>query len=169
MIKRIPKPRRIHTTRCSYVKKGVRHTIFHRKIPMKEIRQRLTRPLPPIKRDKLQVWVDNIWEALYNPVWLIRRGKRLDVKDGWHRLRILNALKIEYVLCVLCTPGVKTVDIPACFKVVNKKNLHPPRYGRVLGVCSGCGKRVRYKRLVKGGRLRIYCPECGVEVPYPYP
>ena len=152
--------------------------------PMKEIRECFGArkiDLPPVvgNWDTMNIWINNMWEALYNPVKLLKhRERKWAIMDGCHRLRLLDAMdadlvwfyeyKYEYARNDWRVPNS---SLPRIILTIMERNNKPPRHGTYSGTCKNCGKSVKWSRPGMGKLIKDiqYCSVCGAENPYPYP
>ena len=125
--------------------------------------------------DLMNHWIHNMWEALYNPLWMwLKPNNTIGIIHGHHRFRLLNAMDAEKIWFY----GVKAVHykignwlIPTEKVQLMRENDRPPRKGTVFGVCESCGQSTKWRKKTfdRVSDVRLYCQECGVENPYPWP
>ena len=142
--------------------------------------------MPPIRGNQslMNQWIDNMWEALYNPIWQLRlhpgKGRKYAVISGQHRLRLLDAMDVNHLWFYdVSYPDyepfrwrVGSSDLPRELRVIVGKNNRPPVNGTLNGVCGYCGERASWKKVTVGSKLdgvHLYCKRCGGENPYPWP
>jgi len=143
--------------------------------------------LPPKKGnyELMQHWIDNMWEALYNPIWLLKLrpgDKHLRtwaVVSGQHRLRLMDAMEPNHIWVYVSEYGYERFDWRITRQDVSKKirsimelNDRPPRKGTMSGRCESCGELTAWKKVTVGSKLdgvHMYCKKCGEENPYPWP
>ncbi len=157
-------------------------------MPMESVRQ--TFPVKcretPQARKNLQIWVDNMGPALFNPVWwrvahepIKKPGKRLNqwlrIVQGNHRLRALEALDFDFIYVYF--------QIGAAFKTSKKKLELMKRNHRVpthaIGnKCPQCEKPIKcslygIKKPDGSTGRRMKCRHCGyvgyMPIIYPEP
>ena len=144
-----------------------------------EFSNRTSYELPPLQGNwgNVKTWVENMWEAMYNPLWMRKyeegnkRRWKYGVFDGHHRLRLFDALGANCIWAYV--QNVKHFEKPSWVRSITLKNVREPRQGVRSGACPHCGlKHVKYKILHKpnhrlmGGKLE--CNQCGGEIPYPW-
>lgn len=144
-----------------------------------EFRNRSHYEMPPVQGnwDNVRTWVENMWEAMYNPLWMRKyeppnkRGWNYGIFDGHHRLRLFDALGADSIWAYV--QNVKHFPRPDWVKNILAENNRNPRKGVFGGSCPHCNKtKVKYKVLPKpnhrlmGGKL--VCGECGGEIEYPW-
>ena len=156
-IKRFPEPRDYY-----YVyHKGKNFTFELCKVSMEQVRKecRLVKVLGDW--DNMQVWIDNFWEALYNPVWLLQRVK-LGVLHGHHRTRLLDAMDANHIWCYVVDKKITSKVLPRRVRGLMRRNNRNPKYGNRSGVCVKCGKKTRFKKRTfnKVADVRMYCLKC---------
>jgi hypothetical protein len=150
---------------------------------MDEIREefsnRTSYEMPPVQGnwDNVKVWVENMWEAMYNPLWFRwydppnKRGWSHGVFDGHHRMRLFDALDANVVWAYV--QNVRHFPQPSWVRELKRLNARPPRKGTHEGDCPTCNRRVSYKvynqpnHRLMGGILK--CSRCGTVVDYPWP
>ena len=179
-IKRFPPPRLYYPVEFSGISsKGVEYKVSLLPISMDRMRKDLEgrafdRPVIQGNWDLMRIWIDNMWDALYNPLelWLKPDGK-LGIIKGHHRFRLLDAMDAnQFWAYVLEASGYKIGerDPPPAIKETILKNELPPRKGTRSGVCEHCGQETRWrmKTIVRGKNVRMICLKCGKENPYPW-
>jgi hypothetical protein len=135
--------------------------------------------MPPVQGnwDNVRTWVKNMWEAMYNPLWMRKyeephkRKWKYGVFDGHHRLRLFDALQADSIWAYV--QNVKHFEKPNWVKNITAKNVRAPRKGTFSGACPNCGlESVKYKVLHRpnhrllGGKL--VCGKCGGKIEYPW-
>ncbi len=148
-------------------------------VPMESVRKtfKFKRTRTAKARRNLQVWVNHLGPALFNPVaWRLKRfyvdrkersskylrkmGLHIRQIDGSHRIRALEALNFNfiYIYLILGIPsysnrhrvGIRRNERPAI-------SYHHKKFNR----CQKCGKQVKYV-VSKSGLKQIYkCQHCG--------
>lgn len=119
-------------------------------------------------------WIINMWEALYNPIWLwVKPDKTYGVIHGHHRFRLLNKMDAETIwFYALDSEHHKIGDLklPSLIKQAMKSNDRAPIQGTVSGPCHTCGKHQRWikKTYNRVNDVRMYCRRCGTENQYPW-
>lgn len=129
--------------------------------------------------DLMNIWIDNMWTALYNPIKLLKHKQRKwAIIDGCHRLRLLDAMDADIVWFYEYTyaygPGdwrVSDSSLPSDIKEILRKNNRIPRKGTISGICNSCSTITNWSRpnMKKISKEVQYCVKCGAENPYPYP
>ena len=134
----------------------------------------------------MQHWIDNMWEALYNPIWMLalREGdkhkRKWAVISGQHRLRLMDAMNPNHIWVYLSEyPSygrfkwrITRGDVSKEVHEIMGQNDRAPKKGTVKGICEHCGKETRWRKLTVGSKLdgvHMYCRICGGENPYPWP
>jgi len=126
-------------------------------------------------RKNLQIWVNNLGPALYNPNgWKIKDNKI--IWWGTHRLRALEALDFNFVYMYQAIGNVPSIISDEETKKKKLNNREPTQLRLHPVPCEKCGKLVsRWKpKRPKSLNLRCYkCESCGhefvTEVVYPEP
>jgi len=152
-------------------------------VPMDSVRMMFTfnRTETPEARKNLQVWVNNLGEALYNPLWwrvgfpqleyrTRRHGGRwphrqnplIDRRHGTHRIRTLEALDFDFVYVYFQTG--QPYRFPRSEEWQMRRNERPPVTSTTTGTCKKCGGGIRWH----GGRdltkSTLYtCKNCGYD------
>ena len=122
----------------------------------------------------MNLWIANMWEALYNPLHLwAKPDGSLGIMQGHHRFRLLDAMKANKVWHYrLDAPGHKIGDLclPSEVRELMRGNERAPRKGTVSGVCVVCGKHTRWRRetIDRVNNIKMYCLLCGAENTYPW-
>ena len=118
-------------------------------------------------------WIASMWEALYNPIFLIN-GKRgyVTIYDGQHRFRLLNAMRAEslYIYELMTDlPNTGDLCLPVEIEAKIRRNDRTPMNRVVIARCQHC-KREAYWRMEKRGRVdwTLKCQSCGYKRPYPW-
>lgn len=147
-------------------------------IKISELRKHLRHPLDVPKLlgdwDLMNEWIANMWEALYNPIWLwVKPDSGLGVIHGHHRFRLLNKMDAETVWYYGFTASHRKIgklNIPAENAALIQQNERAPIHGTIEGVCETCGKFQRWvkKTFNRINDVRMYCRLCGTENPYPW-
>lgn len=160
-------------------------------IPMESVRRtfRFHKAEDPRVRRNLQIWVDNLGPALYNPVawrlqmfykmrpptagkYLVKKGTYIRQIDGAHRIRALEALDFNfvYLLFALGFPTIseeQQAEMMLLFKPAFR--YYRPR----RKTCVKCKQHVRWITSKDGLKVVHKCTHCGhnlVEVlTYPEP
>lgn len=130
---------------------------------------------PPKHNDwgLMNEWIMSMWEALYNPIFIINEMKgRITIYDGQHRFRLLNNMGAEHLYCYeLITDMFNIGDLALPIEVENKirQNDRPPINTTVIGHCKGCGRETRWW-LEKHDRVNwvLNCSKCRYKRPYPW-
>ena len=186
-IQRLPPQRDYFPVECRGEKNGP-FTFRLTSAPMDDIRYNFRKrrmDLPPVEGNwgNMQVWIDNMWEALFNPVWLLvlreEAGRKYAIIDGVHRLRLLDAMDATRVWFYEANyPGYAThawritsADLPPVTRSLVQQNRCTPRWGSRRGTCVHCGTETTWKKKTVNrlSDIRMYCRACGEENPYPYP
>jgi len=161
---------------------GTRWEIDLIMVPMESVRKMFTfnRKETPEARKNLQIWVNNLGPALYNPLWWRifpdgkahepRHGGRwphrqhphIDRVHGTHRIRALEALDFDFVYVYFQTGAVDRIPPEELMQM--KRNERPPTINTAYGICEKCGKTVKWE----GGRdltkaTKYTCRFCGHE------
>lgn len=157
------------------------------KMEMGSIRENFSkyrRDLPPFmgRMDLLQYWVESIWDALYNPVWMRwvrhedflehpnpkKRGRVPNIEyqllHGHHRIRIFNALNANHIWVYMCTGHHHGSDLPDWAKETRRMNTRAPVRGTRGTTCTNCGigVSVSSKKYNDFNIKRWYrCKKCG--------
>ncbi len=124
--------------------------------------------------DLMNYWVSNMWEALYNPIWLwVKPSGGRGVIHGHHRFRLLNKMDAETMWFYALDAEhhkIGDLQIPVQVKQLLKENDRAPIRGTIRGTCNICGKSQRWvkKTLNRVNDVRMYCRLCGSENPYPW-
>ena len=175
----LPSPRDYHDVNCIQGDSYFRLQRFSMEHIREEFSDRAHYELPPVQGnwDNVKLWVNNMWEAMYNPLWIRKyepgsgRSWNYGVFDGHHRLRLFDALDANCIWGYV--QNIKHFVRPTWVKDVMKANLKDPRRGTYLGPCPECKINVKYKaypqdnhRLI-GGILK--CSICGTIIDYPWP
>lgn len=176
----LPPTRGYYNVNCTGGDTYFRLECFSMDFIREEFRSRASYELPPVQGnwDNVQLWVDNLWEAMYNPLWMRKYedgsiGKRWDygVFDGHHRMRLFDALDANCIWGYV--QNIKHFVRPSWVKNILISNKRSPRRGTFSGPCPKCREDVRYKaypqenhRLI-GGILK--CSRCGEIIDYPWP
>jgi len=140
----------------------------------KHIKDELSAPRILGNWDLMNEWVENMWEALYNPIWLWKKPKGgYGVMHGHHRYRLLDAMSPVMINAyVLDARHYKIGDLqlPPRVKELMKLNDREPVRGTVSGVCIHCGYEGRWskKTFNRISDVRLYCKSCEGENPYPW-
>jgi hypothetical protein len=144
-----------------------------------EYSNRTAYELPPLQGDldNVKRWVKNMWDAIYNPIWVLRyeppnkRGWNEGVFDGHHRLRLFDALNANCIWAYV--QNISHLDRPQWVKDIQIKNNKAPIQGVFGGACHHCDKtrvkyRIRHKpnHKLMGGKL--VCGECEGEIEHPW-
>ena len=148
-------------------------------VEIEALRDCLTSPLdvPELLGDWVLMnhWIQNMWEALYNPLWLwYNPNGDLGIIHGHHRFRLLNAMDAERVWFYGLEAEHYKIGhllVPLEIKQLMNENDRAPRRGTVSGVCEACGKKTGWakKTFNRVSDVRMYCKVCGAENPYPWP
>ena len=179
-IKEIPPHRDYHS--IEHIGKTSRGIEYHLKLDSVEIenlRSWFTSPLDVPKLfgdwELMNHWIHNMWEALYNPLWMwVKPNGTLGIIHGHHRFRLLNAMDAEKVWFY----GVKAEHykigkwlIPVEKVRFMKENDRAPRRGTIFGTCGTCGQETKWirKTFDRVSDVRLYCRKCDAENPYPWP
>ena len=163
------------------------YTFKFARVPMKVIRENFAkyrRDLPVFQgnMELLEYWIESIWEALYNPIWL-RWVKPEDFLDhpnekkrrpppdldyqllhGHHRIRMLDALDANHIWVYMCTGHHHGSDRPQRLRELLKLNDRSPRRGTRAAICTNCGSScaVSSKKFNEFNIKRWYtCKYCG--------
>ena len=152
---------------CHVEMKCIPFETFHKQISRRS-------SLPPIQGnwDKMNVWIKNIWEALYNPVTLYRfHERRIGIVHGHHRLRLMHAMGVNHIWYYDLSLRVGRRKFPRRINRLMRSNDRRPRVGTVSGVCESCKRKTKWKRVTfnRISDVRMYCKKCGEETLYPYP
>lgn len=160
-------------------------------VPMESVRKtfKFKRIETPKARANLQIWVNNLGPALYNPVtWRLQgfyKARKLSPSrhlkkvglfirqyDGQHRIRALEALNFNFIYLFLAF-GVPTMskvqkaEIATLFRPAIR--YHKPRRSR----CEKCKKRIKWVASRDARKLTYKCPHCGhtkkLVIVYPEP
>lgn len=160
-------------------------------VPMESVRQtfKFKRAETPRARENLQIWVNNLGPALYNPVtWrlqmfykarklsppgrLLKKGLYIRQYDGMHRIRALEALDFNFIYLFL-TLGVSTLskkqkaEIATLFRPAVR--FHQRRVSR----CTKCKKRIKWVASLDARSFTYTCSHCGhknkLAIVYPEP
>lgn len=141
-----------------------------------ELYRHRERDLPRIQGnwETMNIWIKNIWDALYNPVTLmpVNARRRLGIVHGHHRLRLLDAMDVNHFWYYEVSAKVGRRKLPREITDIMQMNDEPPRRGTVSGSCIHCGENTRWKKVTSKSKLtgvKMFCMKCGEENPYPYP
>ena len=178
-IKNIPPPRTYHPINHTGVStKNIHYKITLESIPRVEFKKHLHNALDVPKRlgdwDLMNEWIENMWEALYNPIWIYKNPNgKLGVMHGHHRFRLLDAMRSNVVWAYMLTADrskIGNLQIPVETKNLMTQNDVAPIKGTVSGVCESCGQHQRWVRKTfnRVNDVRMYCRICGEENPYPW-
>ena len=158
---------------------GVEYIVELKYVDMDEMRSYLHKYLDKPKIlgnwELMNHWIQNMWEALYNPLRLLRRADgKLGIMHGHHRFRLLDAMNSNRVWCyelVAMTNKTGKMNYPPEIRILMLKNERPPRRGTVKVTCQSCGESTKWKRktIDRVSDVRLYCVSCGAENPYPWP
>ena len=120
----------------------------------------------PIARRNLQVWVNTLGEALYNPVmWHYRpnakSNKYIFEIRGMHRTRALEALNFNFIYIYFVIG--KYTGLPNEVVRIMRKNIRNPTISTYPKKCSKCDTSI-YKYFKVDDLTRFYkCKICGYE------
>ena len=147
-------------------------------VPMETVRKtfEFKRVETPRARENLQIWVNNLGPALYNPItWrlqefykarkpspggLLRKGLYIRQYDGMHRLRALEALDFNFVYLLLAfgfptQTGEQRAKTALLFRPAIR--YHLPNYKK----CTRCKGPIRWI-VDQDAREKSYkCIRCG--------
>jgi len=164
-------------------------TVTLEKISMKTIRKNFGfPPIVPETYKNLQIWLDHLGPALYNPVWWryhkVPLGERrtryphrighYEILHGCHRLRALERCDFPYIFALIhrgptyvnpSNPNwVRNREIETKLKL----NVEEPIIYTFHGICEKCGASVRWGGPPKGQggtdnyKSTLYnCGRCG--------
>ena len=144
------------------------------KMPMDVIRKNCKRDLPELQgnHDNMNLWISNIWEALWNPCWiLLKPNGRYGIMHGHHRMRLFDAMDADNVWCYVMNQKVGIKELPRNVVVKLRENDRVPCMGSRVGKCPRCKADVRFRKKTfnKLFDVRMSCPACGADDLYPYP
>ncbi len=180
-------PRKMYPVHIAGVNRDPRSEYFNTRwsidliaVPMESVRLlfKFKSPRTPESRRNLQVWVNNLGEALYNPLWWRifpggkdyppRGGGRwphrqhpyIDRVHGTHRIRALEALDANFVWVYFQVGAPSRVPRSELYQM--KRNERPPTVSTTTGNCENCGARIQWE----GGRdltksTKYVCKACG--------
>jgi len=152
------------------------------------------RDLPPFQGDmeKLQYWIDSIWEALYSPCWMRwvikedfvnhpnpKKKGRIPTREyqllhGHHRIRMFDAMDANHMWVYMCTGHHHGSDLPQDIRILRKLNAKDPKRGTRMTNCVKCGNQVGVssrKRNDFNIKRWYKCDKCGYydDTYQPYP
>ena len=179
-IKELPPQRDFsYIVHCGFSSRDVEYCLELDSVAIGELRECLRSSLdvPTLlgNWDLMNVWIGNMWEALYNPIWLwLKPGGGFGIIHGHHRFRLLNKMDVERVWFYGLDARhykIGKLMIPADVRQLMQGNDRAPRRGTVSGVCESCGERTRWslKTFDRVTDVRMFCKVCGAENPYPWP
>ena len=158
--------------------RGVEYHLKLDSVEIGELRKYLSSRLdvPPLlgNWDLMNCWIANMWEALYNPLWLwIKPAGGFGIIHGHHRFRLLNKMDAEKVWFYGLEAEhykIGKLLVPPETRQLMRENDRVPRRGTVSGVCESCGKRTGWakKTVDRVSDVRMYCKIGGAENPYPW-
>jgi len=187
-IKNIPKPRQV----IPVIIDGIDQfndpwSVKLERISITEVRKNFG--FPPVHKDtykNLQIWVDHLGPALYNPVWWRYHSKPLpprhtryphrdghyEILHGCHRARALERLDFPYIFAYIhygrtywnpSNPNW-TREVTDQFEINNKEPIIYTHHG----LCEKCGNGVRWGGPSKGEggadnfkATKYTCGHCG--------
>ena len=187
-IKEVPPSRPYYYVEYSGEHRGHPFSVKFNKITMGELREnyknrRIDMPLIQGNWGRMNLWIENMWEALYNPIWQLQLRPEADRKyaiiSGHHRFRLLDAMDASHIWFFdVSYPSyeagrwrVGIAQLPKHLNKIAHMNSLPPLRGTMSGVCDHCGKNTSWKlkTINKIDDVRMFCPKCGRENPYPWP
>ena len=180
-----PPQRNLRYVECVGVTRGYPYTMKMKKVRMEDVGKSMKKTdVPPVlgNWDNMNLWIRNMWEALYNPVKLLNhKERRWAVMDGCHRIRLLDAMDADTIWIYefdyeyeIGRWRVAMSDIPTEAKIIMGFNDRSPVLGTVGGKCIHCGENTSWTRKAANKNTRLvqeiqFCKRCGGENPYPYP
>ena len=187
-IKQIPPSRNYYGFEYSGDQRGYPYSVSFNKISMKNLRENYKHrkiDMPEIQGnwELMNHWIQNMWEALYNPIWQLQSwpesGRKYAVISGQHRLRLLDAMDVNHLWFYdVYYPSYESgrwrigrSDLPKELRDIVTKNERPPRKGTMSGICEHCGQQTSWKKKTIGSKLdgvHMYCKKCGEENQYPW-
>lgn len=178
-IEKIPPTRMLHPLEHTGVTtKDIEYTLKLESIKTSVLRKHLTKPLDAPKLlgdwELMNEWIGNMWEALYNPIWLWKKPDNgFGVIHGHHRFRLLNKMDAERIWYYGLTAKhykIGKLQIPVEKKQLMNQNERAPIKGTVSGTCESCGQHQRWirKTFNRVNDVRMYCRICEEENPYPW-
>ena len=144
-------------------------------IDMNIIRENCKRDLPTLEGnwDNSQFWLDNLWEALYNPIWILRKEEsKIGILKGHHRMRMFDALDADKVLCyVTDRKDLSIKKLPREVVRIIKLNRKNPNLGNCAGICPKCKQLAKFKKITRHKLFDVImiCTKCGSDDIYTYP
>lgn len=147
-------------------------------VPMETVRRtfKFKRRETPKALANLQIWINNLGQALYNPVtWrlqnyyasrptspqgVFKQGLYVRQYDGTHRIRALEALDFDFVYLFFSfgfatMSKVQRAEISMLFKPATRYR------GKRYSVCGTCKGKVQWKRSADKRSFSYKCPHCG--------
>ena len=146
-------------------------------------------PLEPVSMVNLQMWINHLGPALYNPIWWRehevplppRRSRypwrigKYEHLHGGHRCRTLERLQLPYIFVYVHRgPTFVNPSNPNWREVSHRlqENDIDPIVGTLYGICENCGRSIKWSGPAKTGDRRtsgaeglkstLYkCRECG--------
>lgn len=178
-IERIPPPRELYPVNYSGISSlGIPFTFNLQSITVSNFRGGLNHIAVPKRLGNwtlMNEWIGNMWEALYNPIWLWLYKDKYYIVHGNHRFRLLDAMGAERIYAYIQvndgdTYKIGAVNLDAENEANRLANERPPKIGNVRGVCVKCGEKTRWVRKTFNvvSDVRLYCKACGAENPYPW-
>lgn len=154
-------------------------------VPMETVRRTLGfKKVKSVRaRENLQIWVDNLGPALYNPItWrlqqfyelrrvspsahLTKKGLYIRQYDGSHRIRALEALDFNFVY-LLFALGFPTISKEQRAKIAMLFRPAIRYHTALIRKCGKCKKSIKWV-VSKDKRIWSYkCPNCGYALVYP--
>ena len=176
----LPSPRDYHYFEYYQGDSYIRLEKLSMDVMRKEFTSRKNYEMPPVLGNKklLELWVENMCEAMYNPLWMRRfedhkKGYKLGIFDGHHRLRLFDALGANYIWGFI--QNVRHMETPTPIMNIRKLNMKEPNKGTKIGVCTHCGQKTRWTFKRESGHdhrllgAKMICLKCDKENPYPWP